>query len=302
MKIVYMGTPAFAVPPLERLYNDGHDIVAVFTQPDRPRSRGMKVTYSPVKELALKHNSQVFQPLSLRDRAAISILEELTFDLIVVVAYGKILPAEILSIPPLGAINIHASLLPKYRGAAPIQWAVINGEAETGVTSMYMSEQLDTGDIILTKKTPIGKTETSGELMDRLASLGAELLSETVVALAAGTATRTVQDHASATFAPLLSRDLSPINWNDSAVNIRCKILGLSPWPGATTELKGTTYKIFTVDIGQMQTSKKPGEIIFAGNDGIEIACADGSIIIKDLQAPGGKRMSAADHIKGNPF
>ena len=302
MRIVYMGTPAFAVPPLERLYSDGHGLVGVFTQPDRPKSRGMKVTYSPVKELALRHNTPVFQPLSMRDGAAMSILNELDFDLIVVVAYGKILPPEILSAPPFGAVNIHASILPKYRGAAPIQWAIINGETETGVTAMCMSEELDAGDVILTKKTSIGENETAGELMDRLSYMGAELLSETVSLVAAGLHKRTAQDHANATFAPLLSRDLSPINWNDTAFNIKCKVLGLSPWPGATTELRGASYKIFAVEIGEAVGSSAAGEIVSMGNHGIEIACLDGTIIIKELQAPGGKRMSAAEHLKGNPF
>jgi len=303
MRIVYMGTPAFAVPPLEQLYADGHEIVAVFTQPDRPRSRGMKVTYSPVKHIALEHNTSVFQPASLRDGTAKSILDKLDFDLIVVVAYGRILPDEILSASPLGTINIHASILPKYRGAAPIQWAVINGEVETGVTSMYVSSELDAGDIISIKKTPIGENETSGELMERLANLGADLLSETVFSIANGTATRTAQNNENATFAPLLSRDLSPINWNDTAFNIKCKVRGLCPWPSATTTLKGTLYKIFAVEIGKKNENlKSTGEIISAGSDGIEITCADGTVIIKDLQAPGGKRMSASEHLKGNPF
>jgi len=303
MKIIYMGTPEFAVAPLERLYSDGHEIVGVFTQPDKPKSRGMKMTYSPVKKLAIMHNTPVFQPLSLKDGEALNILNNLVFDLIVVVAYGKILPAEILSAAPMGAINIHASLLPKYRGAAPIQWAILNGETETGVTSMYMAEELDAGDIIFSKKTKIDEDETAGELMDRLSHLGAKLLSETVFAIADGSSKRAVQDHANATFAPLLSRELSPIDWNDTALNIKNKVRGLSPWPGATSKLRETLYKIISIDIFKNTVSNAlPGEIVSTGQHGIEIACADGTVTITQLQAPGGKRMSAQEHLKGNPF
>ena len=302
MKIVYMGTPAVAVPPLDRIYSDGYDVVAVFTQPDRPRSRGMKVTYSPVKELALKNNTPVYQPLSLRNGEALEILNKLTFDLIVVVAYGKILPLEILSAAPLGAINIHASLLPKYRGAAPIQWAILSGETKTGVTAMYMAQELDAGDIILAKTTKIEENETAGELMARLSHLGAQLLSETICAITEGTQKRVPQDHAIATFAPLLSRELSPINWNDTAANIKNKVRGLSPWPGATSEIKGTIFKIYNVDISKSAHPNAPGDILSVGKHGIEIACNDGLVIIKELQASGGKRMSVEEYIKGNTF
>jgi len=302
MKIVFMGTPDFAQRSLEELYKCGHEVVGVFTQPDKPRSRGMKVSYSPVKETAVAHGTPVYQPVSLKDDTAVQILRELGFDLIVVVAYGNLLPVEILKMPSLGSINIHASILPKYRGAAPIQWAILNGEQVTGVTSMYMSEALDAGDIILTKETPIGEDETSGELFDRLMDMGAILLRETVDVIGKGIAPRIPQEHSEATYAPRLTKDMSLIDWNDSAFSIKCKVRGLNPWPAATTLFKDKVYKIFAVDINEQKTSKMPGELVSAGKFGIEIACSDGTVIIKDLQAPGGKRMSAADHLKGNPI
>ena len=303
MRIVYMGTPGFAVPPLERLHSDGHDIAAVFTQPDRPKNRGMKVAFPPVKEFALKHGIQVYQPGTLKDGEALELLRGLKCDLIAVVAYGKLLPREILELPPLGCVNIHGSILPKYRGAAPIQWAVLNGDKETGVTSMYMGEQLDAGDILLCKKTQIGEDETSGELHDRLSILGAELLSETVEAIANGTAVRIPQDHGEATFAPPLSKDMSPIDWAKPAREIKCKVCGLNPWPVATAQIQpGTVCKIFSVDIREQAHGTIPGEIVSAGAHGIDVACADGIVTIRELQAPGGKRMSAADYLRGNPI
>ncbi|MCL2392386.1 MAG: methionyl-tRNA formyltransferase [Oscillospiraceae bacterium] len=302
MRIVYMGTPEFAKTPLEQLIKDGHDIAGVFTQPDKPRNRGMKVSHSPVKELALANNIPVFQPDSLKDASVAEVLDELKAELFAVVAYGKILPADILNLPPLGAVNIHASLLPKYRGAAPIHWAILNGEQETGVSSMYMSPELDAGDVIMTKKTAIGENETTGALYDRLKVLGAQLLSETVLAISQNNAHATAQNHNEATFAPLLSKDLSMIDWSDTAYNIQCKVRGLNPWPVATTMLRGVLYKVFSVEISEKLTSKAPGALVSSGKFGIEIACQDGTVIIKDLQAPGGKRMAASDHIKGNPF
>ena len=302
MKIVFMGTPDFARKSLEQLYSCEHEIVGVFTQPDRPRSRGMKVSYSTVKELALMHETPVYQPVSLRSEADLDILRKLDFDLIVVVAYGNLLPTEVLNMPPLGSINIHASILPKYRGAAPIQWAVLNGEKITGVTSMYMAEELDAGDIILTKETPIGEDETSGELFDRLMDMGAKLLGETIDAISKGDAPRIPQNHSIATYAPKINKDMSLIDWNTDAFNIKCKVRGLNPWPAATMSLNDKIYKVFSVDISENRSSKAPGEIVSAGKSGIEIACLDGTVIIKQLQAPGGKRMSAADHLKGNPI
>ena len=295
-----MGTPEFARAPLERLYGDGHDIAGVITQPDRPSNRGMKVHFSPVKELALSHGTPVFQPKTLRDGEASETIRKLDCELIIVVAYGKILPPEMLEIPPLGAVNIHGSLLPKYRGAAPIQWAVLNGEKETGVTSMYMAEELDAGDILLTKKTEIGRDETAGELYDRLAVIGAGLLTETVAAISRGEAAPIPQNHNEATFAPPLTKEMSSIDWADTAHNIRCKIRGLNPWPIATTELNGTVYKVFRAETGSKRAVKAPGGIVSFGRHGLEMSCADGTVIIKEMQAPGGKRMATADYLRGH--
>ena len=295
-----MGTPEFAGISLKRLYDDGHDVAAVFTQPDRPRSRGMKLLYGPVKEMALKHGTPVHQPSTFKDGAATEILLGLNCELIAVVAYGRLLPHSVLDIPPRGCINIHGSLLPKYRGAAPVQWAVLNGEKETGVTSMYMAPQLDAGDIIGVKRTLIGDDETAGELLMRLGVLGAGLLSETVEAVSDGTAVRQPQNHDEATYAPPLGKDMSGIDWTLSAFNIKCKVRGLNPWPAATAEFGGKTYKVFEVDISGKKSGKEPGEIVSAGSDGLEIACADGAVIIKELQAPGGRRMAAADYLRGH--
>jgi len=300
VRIVFMGTPEFARAPLERLYSEGHDIAGVFAQPDKPGNRGMKTACGPVKELALSRNTPVFQPKTLRDGEAAGILRGLGCELIAVVAYGKILPREILEIPALGAVNIHGSLLPKYRGAAPIQWAVLNGERETGVTSMLMAEELDAGDILLARKAAIGEDETAGHLYGRLSALGAELLCETVGAISRGEAAPVAQDHGEATFAPPLTKDMSPIDWADTAHRIKCKVQGLDPWPVATMELNGTVCKVYRVEKGANKADKAPGSIVTSGRHGIEVACADGTVIVKELQAPGGKRMASADYLRGH--
>jgi len=300
MRIVFMGTPDFARGPLERLYNDGHDIAAVFTQPDKPRNRGMKVAPCPVGELAAERGTPVFQPATLRDGTALKILSELQCELIAVVAYGKLLPLDVLELPPLGCVNIHGSLLPKYRGAAPIQRAVINGERETGVTSIYMAEEMDAGDILYTRKTAIGDDETAGELFDRLGILAAELLSETVDAISRGSAVGIPQNHEEATFAPPLRKEASAIDWRDCAEVIRNKVRGFNPRPTATAEFGGVTYKVFSAAAGERKAGTVPGRIIAAGNEGLAVECGDGTVIIKELQAPGGKRMSAADYLRGH--
>ena len=300
MRIVFMGTPEFARPSLERLYQDGYDIVGVFTQPDRPRSRGMRVSYSPVKELALRHGSPVFQPESLRGGDALGVLVGLRCDLIVVVAYGRLLPPEFLGLPPLGCVNIHASLLPKYRGAAPIQWAILNGERETGVCSMFISEELDAGDLIGSISVPVFDDESSGELHNRLSVVGAELLGESVGAIKRGKVVRQPQDHSKATFAPPLNKEMSPIDWTETALKIKCKVRGLCPWPSATSVLFGINFKIFSVDVCVGESGKAPGEIVRVDSDGIVVACLDGVVIIRELQAPGGKRMSVADYLRGH--
>jgi len=302
MKIVFMGTPEFAAESLKRLYNDGHDIVGVFTQADKPKNRGMKMSYSPVKELALLHGTPVYQPLTLKDDKAAEVIKELKCDLVVVVAYGKILPKEILEIPPLGCINIHGSILPKYRGAAPIQHAIINGEIETGVTSMYISEEMDAGDIIFIKKIDICDDETSADLFTKLSLSGAELLSETVSAIADKTAPRIPQSSSEVTYAPLLTKETSPIDWTKNASEIKNLVRGLYPWPVATMELGGIVIKVFSVDIKNIFTGADPGNIVSHGPEGIEVACADGTVIIKEVQAPNGKRMQASDYLRGKPI
>ena len=301
MKIVFMGTPEFASASLKRLYDDGHEIACVLTQPDKPGNRGMKVKYSPVKEMVIEHGAPVYQPVTLKDAAAADVISETNCDLIVVVAYGKLLPKRILDIPLSGTVNIHASLLPKYRGAAPIQWAIINGETSTGVTSMYLAEELDAGDIIEQRETPIGKNETAGELRDRLSLIGAEVLSSTIGLIINGKAARIPQDPDEVSYAPPLSKNDSLINWSDPAAKIKNKIRGLNPWPVATADFNGKVYKVFSVEITQDKTSdKKPGEIVSAGENGLEIACADAVVTVKELQAPGGRRMSSAEYLRGN--
>ena len=296
-----MGTPDFAVASLRRLVEDGHEVVGVFTQPDKPKNRGMKLTFSPVKEYALTQDLPVYQPLKMRGGEALGILRELAPELIVVAAYGKILPQEILDLPQYGCINVHSSLLPKYRGAAPIQWAVLNGDAVTGVSTMYLDREMDTGDVIYTDQTPVGEFETAGELFDRLAVMGADLLVRTLRDIAAGTAPRTPQDHRQATYTRPLTRDDSPIDWNQSPRVIIKHICGLEPWPVATAELGGQTFKIHAADYSERTTRKAPGTIVAAGKDGVTVACADGQTVrITQLQAPGKKRMSAADYLLGH--
>ena len=228
-----MGTPDFAVASLRRLVEDGHEVVGVFTQPDKPKNRGMKLTFSPVKEYALTQDLTVYQPLKMRDGEALGILRELAPELIVVAAYGKILPQEILDLPQYGCINVHSSLLPKYRGAAPINWAILNGERVTGVSIMYMVAALDAGDVIRTVSTEIDEREDAAALTLRLSELGAQALSETISTLADGTAKRTPQDESAFTYAPMLDRSLSPIDWTRSAREIDCQVRGLIPWPCA---------------------------------------------------------------------
>jgi methionyl-tRNA formyltransferase len=302
MRIVFMGTPGFAEKSLRRLYEDGHDIAAVFTQPDKPQNRGMRLTAGPVKELALSRTTPVVQPATLRDGEALSLLRAFRPDLITVVAYGRLLPPAILDLPPCGCVNIHGSLLPKYRGAAPVQWAVLNGETETGVTSQYMAPEMDTGDIILVKKTPVGDEETAGELYERLGTLGAELLSETVAAIATGTASREKQNDADASYAPPLTKDMSPIDWKRNAREIVNQVRGLNPWPVATADIGGVMLRVFSAVKSDRPSDRRPGAPVSAGPDGIEIACGDGAVVIKELQASGGKRMSASDYLRGHPI
>lgn len=304
MRILFMGTPEFAVASLKRLVEDGHEICGVFTQPDKPKNRGHKLTPSPVKEYALSQGLTVYQPQKMRDGEALAVVRELEPELIVVAAYGKILPEEILQTPPYGSINVHSSLLPKYRGAAPINWAILDGEAETGVSIMYMAKELDAGDVILQKTTPIGPEEDAQALTLRLAALGAEALAEAVAALKAGTAERTPQDHSRMTYASMLSKEMSPVDWTRSAHAISCQIRGLIPWPCASTEaVTGQPMKLFAASETGEQTSAKAGTVLAAGKQGIDVACGDGKVLrLTEIQAQGGKRMSAAAYLLGHPI
>ncbi len=303
MRIVFMGTPDFAAASLKKLIDEKYDVVGVFTQPDKPRDRGMKLSYSPVKELAMENGIPVYQPTKLRDGTATELVKSLEPDILVVVAYGRILPDDMLEVPKYGAINVHASLLPKYRGAAPIQWAVLNGDKITGVSTMYLASEMDTGDIIYTAETEIGEFETSGELFDRLMVMGAELLDRTLRDIEAGVAPRTPQDHSSASYVKMLDKSLSPIDWAKTPREIIKHIYGLQPWPVATAELDGKAFKIYSAEYTQTKTIKSPGSIVSVGKRGIEIACLGGeTVLITELQAAGKKRMKASDYLLGHPI
>ena len=305
MRIVFMGTPDFAVPSLEGLISAGHEVCGVFSQPDKPVGRHQnKLQPTPVKSCAAAHGIPVYQPTKLRDGTALAQLRELAPELVVVAAYGRILPDDILALPPMGCINVHSSLLPKYRGAAPINWAVIRGEKETGVTIMYMAGELDAGDIIAQETTHIDPEETVENVHDRLADLGGRLLVQTVAELAAGTARRIPQDHSQATLAPMLSRELSPIDWSRSGWDIHNQIRGLVPWPATSTYIfSAEPVKVFKSTLLDQGTDKQPGTVVAAGKEGIDVACGDGRLLrILELQAPGGKRMSAASYLAGHPI
>lgn len=296
-----MGTPDFAAASLKKLVEEQFEVVGVFTQPDKPKGRGMEMSFSPVKELALQYGIPVFQPLKMRDGTALAKIRELRPDILAVVAYGKILPDDILEVPEYGAVNVHGSLLPKYRGAAPIQWAVLNGDKITGVSTMYLASEMDTGDVIYTDETEIGEFETSGELFDRLMIMGAELLVKTLRDIESGTAPRTKQDPSKASYVKQLDKSICPVDWNKTPREIVKHIYGLQPWPVATMCLEGKTYKVFSAEYTGTRTDKKPGSVVSAGNAGLEIACSNGeTIMITELQAPGKKRMKAGDFLRGH--
>lgn len=303
MRIVFMGTPDFAAASLQKLIDEKYDIAAVFTQPDKPRNRGMSLSFSPVKELALQNGLDVYQPTKLRDGSFTELLRSLKPDVLVVVAYGRILPEDALSVPTYGAVNVHSSLLPKYRGAAPVQWAVLNGDTVTGVSTMYLAPEMDTGDVIFTEKTEIGEFETSGELFDRLMVMGAELLHKTLRAIENGTAPRSKQDESQASYVTMLDKSMSPIDWSRSPREIVKHICGLQPWPVATTEIVGLTFRIFKAEYTDTVTDKAPGTVVAADKRGIEIACGGAhTLLITEIQAPGKKRMRAADYLLGHPI
>uniref|UniRef100_UPI003FED7A65 methionyl-tRNA formyltransferase n=1 Tax=Candidatus Limivicinus sp. TaxID=3030905 RepID=UPI003FED7A65 len=301
MRIVFMGTPDFASASLKKLIDERFDVVGVFTQPDKPKGRGMELCASPVKELALENGLPVFQPVKMRDGTALAQIKALEPDILVVVAYGRILPDDILAVPKYGAINVHGSLLPKYRGAAPIQWAVLNGDKITGVTTMYLASEMDTGDIIYTAETEIGEYETSGELFDRLKDMGAELLVKPLRDIDAGIAPRTPQDHSKASYVTMLDKSICPIDWNKTPREVLKHIYGLQPWPVATMELEGKTVRVFAAKYTDGKTEKVPGAVVSTDKGGLEIACADGeTLLITEIQAPGKKRMGAEDYLRGH--
>ncbi len=301
MRVVFMGTPEFAVPCLQKLLDCGHDVTGVFTQPDKPQGRKMILTPPPVKQLAVENSIPVYQPLKMRDGSALEMLKKANPELVIVVAYGKILPKEILEFPKYGCINIHASLLPELRGAAPIQWSVIKGCKKTGVTSMQMDEGLDTGDMLIKKEIEIGENETAGEVHDKLSVLGASVLEKTVDLLLKGELKPEKQDHEKFTYAPMLSKELSPIDWNLTASEVHNKIRGLCPWPSATAMLNGKKIKIHQ-SICVSDKGASAGEVIEAGKR-LVVSCGDKKCIeIINLQAEGKKAMSAADFMRGNPI
>ncbi|MBQ8572189.1 MAG: methionyl-tRNA formyltransferase [Ruminococcus sp.] len=298
MNIVFMGTPDFAVKSLEKVIADGHNVQAVYTKADAPKGRKMVLTPSDVKVCALEHNLIVYTPATFKDETEVERLKALNPDLIVVVAYGKLLPKSVLDIPKYGCVNVHGSILPKWRGAAPIQWTVLSGDEYGGVTTMYMNEGLDTGDIIFKKEVKVGENETSGELFDRLCVDGAELLSETIKAIEAGTAPRIPQDDNDATYATMLSKEISEIDWNKTANDVHNKVRGLSPWPSAQSKLFGKRIKIL-----ETRVSDKFGEAgrVVSVNP-LTIACSEGSVEILRLQPEGKRAMSSADYLMGHPL
>lgn len=300
MRVIFMGTPDFAVPSLQALLDNGYEIPAVFTQPDKPKGRGHKLLPPPVKELALEYGIEVFQPKTLRDKAVQQTLRDLKPDAIVVAAYGKILPKAVLELPQLGCVNVHGSLLPRYRGAAPIQWAVLNGETVTGITTMMMADGIDTGDILLKEETEIGENETAGELFDRLKEIGAGLLLKTLEGLEQGTLQGIPQRGEDATLAPMLTKEQARIDWTQPADRIHNQIRGLNPWPCAFASLQGKKMKLFASHVVS-ETSGGPGEIRNVQGDFL-VCCGQGTLKLTELQPENGKRMTGKSFLLGHPI
>ena len=301
MRVVFMGTPDIAATCLKKILADGFEVVGVYTQPDRPKGRGMKMIFSPVKEVALAHNIPVFQPENFREEETVEQLRQLQPDICAVVAYGRILPQKVLDIPTCGCVNIHASILPQYRGSAPYQWAVLDGLKETGVTAQHMVWEMDAGDIIDVEKTPIGENETAGEVLDRLAVLGADLLSRVLARAKCGDKCCGIpQCKEAVTFAPMLDKSMCPIDWNKTARQVHNQVRGLHPWPVATMELQGKKFKVHATRI--VEGSGTPGQILGLTKTGLRIACGEGAVEILQLQAEGGKRMAAPDYFRGHPL
>ncbi len=299
MRVVFMGTPDFAVPSLQILLDHGYEVCAVYTQPDKPKGRGHKLQPPPVKELALQHQIPVFQPATLRKEEVQAEIRSWNPDVIVVVAYGKLLPKAVLDAPKLGCVNVHGSLLPQYRGAAPIQWTVLNGDKVAGVTTMFMAEGMDTGDMLLKAETPVGEEETSGQLFDRLKDLGADLLLETLQGLEVGTLTPVPQDEAQATRAPMLSKELSQVDWTKSAQQVHDLIRGLNPWPSAVSYLDGRKLKLHASRV--REGSGEPGKA-FAQDGALWVYCGQGALELTEIQTENGKRMDGKSYLLGHPL
>ena len=301
MRVVFMGTPDIAATCLKKIIADGFEIVGCYTQPDRPKGRGMKMVYSPVKEVAIANNIPVFQPENFRSDEVVEEFRALKPDICAVVAYGRILPQRVLDIPTCGCVNIHASLLPQYRGSAPYQWAVLDGLKETGVSAQHMVLEMDAGDVIDVEKTPIGENDTAGEVLDRLAVLGAKLLSRVLGRAKCGDKCCGVpQCQEDVTFAPMLDKSMCPIDWNKTACQVHNHVRGLHPWPVATMELQGRKFKVHATRV--VEGSGKPGEILGLTKTGLKIACGEGAVEVIQLQAEGGKRMAAPDYFRGHPL
>ncbi len=298
MRIIFMGTPDFAVPSLQMLLDRGHEVCAVFTQPDKPKGRGHKLQPPPVKELAQKHGLPVYQPATLRDGQVQRDIAALGADAVVVVAYGKLLPPAVLEAPRLGCVNVHGSLLPQYRGAAPIQWAVLNGDKATGVTTMFMAQGMDTGDILLKAETPVGPEETAGELFDRLKLLGAKLLGETLEKLEQGALTPIPQKEEEATRAPMLTKEMARVDWARPAQQVHDWIRGLNPWPCAVCSLEGRRLKLLASQVVGAQGA--PGEVRAVDGE-LVVCCGQGGLRVTQLQTPEGKRMSGKSYLLGRP-
>ena len=300
MRVLFMGTPDIATVCLQKLIDEKYDIIGVVTQPDKPQNRGKKLGMPPVKELALKYDIPVYQPIKARDEEFVATLKELNPDIIVVVAFGQILPKSILDIPKFGCINVHVSLLPKYRGAAPINWVIINGEEKTGVTTMYMDEGLDTGDMILTEEFDLDDEITAGELHDKMKDRGADVLIETLKQIEKGTAHRIPQNHEEFTYAPMMNKALGEINWSKSAREIHNLVRGVNPWPSAYTTYEGSTMKVWKTEVLNETSDKEPGTILKVDKDGIRISTKDNVVLVKEIQMPGKKRVLVSEYIKGN--
>lgn len=300
MKIVFMGTPEIATGCLQKIIDEKHEVIGVVTQPDKPVGRGKKMGMPPVKELAIKYDIPVYQPVKAREESFVEILRELNPDVIVVVAFGQILPKSILDIPKLGCINVHVSLLPKYRGAAPINWVIINGEEKTGVTTMYMDEGLDTGDMILTSEFDLDDNITAGELHDKMMEIGAETLKETLDLIEQGTAPRIPQNHDEFTYAPMMNKSLGNIDFSKSAKEIHNLVRGVNPWPSAYTSYNGDTMKVWKTKVLDEKSNGTCGKILKVDKEGIRVSTNDNVLLIEEIQMPGKKRVLVSEYIKGN--